>query len=162
MGKQGPSFKKTRIFFFLPIPSSVLLSLMRAFSQAKVTLPWGLRSAELPLHTSSLCLSSSAASLWWLKRGKRMSVTFSPSALCVCNCVCLCEYELAGLQEGWITPSGLSVGWTGLGLGLRGSFTPQHTLSHLNSPRSSSQVVGWWEETCQYIQDFNHCWREEG
>lgn len=66
---------------------------------------------------------------------ERTPVTFSLSlSECLTECVHLC----ASVTKSWPgfrrTEShrlGSPFGWTGLGFGLRGSFTPQHTLSHV-------------------------------
>lgn len=85
-----------------------------------------------------------------------MSVTLSLSgSLCFCQLLCQGRNVCGCVCGGWITPSGLSTGWTELGLGLRGSFMPQHTLPRSTHPSwSYSQPVWWWEETFQYIPRF--------
>lgn len=115
-------------FNLYPLQSSYLFCMPRAGQR------WPCLEVGEPRSWPSAALlpaAHPAASPWWLQRGERMFVTFSPRAFVSVH-ICMCVSKTwPGYRKGWITPSGLSVRWTGLGLGRRGSFMPQHTFTRV-------------------------------
>lgn len=91
-----------------------------------------------------------------------MSCTFSLSGS-LSVCVCVWVWLRVGQASGGLNHTVWALRWMDRAW-LRAErvlYASTHSPGSVNSPRSSSLTMGWWKETCQYIQDFSYCWREE-
>jgi len=143
-------------------PPSVLISLQHASILAKVTLPWGLRAAELPLAP----LLPAAPHCGDLRGGRMSDFLFECIWMSVSVCVYDCVWVRVGQASGWLNHTVWALRWmdkTWL-RAERALYASTHSLpglyTLLNPPHK------WRGDERRHAnapKDFSHCWRgEEG